>query len=385
MSWDDGDKNNPWKSNGDKGPADLDAIVRDLQRKLSGFLGGRGGRGGRGDSGDGEAFRPGRAAGGGFIAGAVVLALGLWGLTGFYQVSDAERGVVLRFGALDRVSPPGLRWHMPWPIESVELINTNVTERYVYQGSMLTRDENIVLVDLVVQFRRTNPEDYLFNVRAPEETLEDVTASAIREIIGKNDLDFILTGGRTEVAAQTQEVIQATLDSYGTGFTVFEVNLQDANFPRDVEDSVQDAIRAREDKERVSFEAQAYSNDILPNARGAAARQLQDAEGYRARVIADAEGEADRFLQILTEYERAPEVTRQRLYLETLEDVLANSTKVLIDTDGAGNNMIYLPLDRLMERRMNESSPTSFSAPSNASSSSSNSDSLARLRARETR
>lgn len=382
MSWDDGDKGNPWKSNGDKGPADLDAIVRDLQRKLSGFLGGRGGRG---DSGDGERFRPTGSAGGGVIFGAIVLVIGLWCLTGFYQVNDAERGVVLRFGEVQAVTGPGLRWHAPWPIDHVELINTNVTERYIYQGSMLTRDENIVLVDLVVQFRRTNPEDYLFNVQAPEETLEDVTASAIREIIGKNDLDFILTEGRTEVAAQTQEVIQSTLDSYGTGFTVFEVNLQDANFPRDVEDSVQDAIRAREDKERVSFEAQAYANDILPNARGAAARQLQDAEGYRARVIADAEGEADRFLQILTEYERAPAVTRQRMYLETIEDVLANSTKVLMDTDGSGNNLIYLPLDRLMERRGGEMPPTSYASPSGAQSSSSNSDSLARLRARETR
>ena len=229
MSWDDGDKGNPWKSNGDKGPADLDAIVRDLQRKLSGFLGGRGGRG---DSGDGERLRPGGSAGSGIIVGAIVVAIGLWGLTGLFQVNDAERGVVLRFGAIQRVSGPGLRWHMPWPIESVELINTNVTERYTYQGSMLTRDENIVLVDLVVQFRRTNPEDYLFNVQAPEETLEDVTASAIREIIGKNDLDFILTSGRTEVAGQTQEVIQSTLDAYGTGFTIFEVNLQDANLPR---------------------------------------------------------------------------------------------------------------------------------------------------------
>ena len=171
------------------------------------------------------------------------------GADGFFQVNAAEIGVVLRFGEFNRQAPPGLRWHMPWPIERVELINTNVTERFLYQGSMLTRDENIVLVDLVIQYRRTNPIDYLFNVRTPEETLEDVTASAIREVIGNNDLDFILTSGRTEVAAQTQAVIQSTLDSYGTGFTVFEVNLQEANFPRDVEDSVQDAIRAREDKD----------------------------------------------------------------------------------------------------------------------------------------
>ncbi len=381
MSWDDsGNKGNPWKSGGDKGPADLDAIVRDLQRKLAGLLGGRGGRGSSGDAGN----APGRSPGRGLVFGGIVMLAGLWGLTGLYQVNAAEIGVVLRFGALQGLAAPGLRWHLPWPIEQVDLINTNVTERFPYQGSMLTRDENIVLVDLVVQFRRTNPEAYLFNVEAPEETLEDVTASAIREVIGKNDLDFILTAGRTEVAAQTQAVIQSTLDAYGTGFTIFEVNLQEANFPRDVEDSVQDAIRAREDKERMSLEAQAYAYDILPNARGAAARQLQDAEGYRARVIADAEGEADRFLQILTQYERAPAVTRERLYLETLEQVLGNSAKVLLDTEGSGN-VIYLPLDRLMERRAGAAPSAAYSSPANATPSGTNNDSLARLRARDSR
>jgi membrane protease subunit HflK len=381
MSWDgSGDKNNPWKSGGDKGPADLDAIVRDLQRKLAGLLGGRGGRGSDSDGG-----RPGRGGNSGVIVGALLVLAGLWGLTGFYQVDDAERAVVLRFGKFQNVALPGLRWHIPWPVDSVELINTNVTERFPYQGSMLTRDENIVLVDLVVQFRRTDPEAYLFNLRAPEETLEDVTGSAIREVIGKNDLDFILTEGRTEVAAQTQGLIQATLDSYGTGFTVFEVNLQEANFPRDVEASVQDAIKAREDKERVSLEAQAYSNDILPNARGAAARQLEDAEGYRARVVANAEGEADRFSQVLVEYEKAPEVTRQRLYLETMEQILASATKVFLDSDGSGN-LIYLPLDRLMEQRGSGVNPsTSFSAPSGNGAQTNAADSLQRLRARDQR
>jgi membrane protease subunit HflK len=279
----------------------------------------------------------------------VVAAIGVWALTGFYVVDDAERGIVLRFGEFQAVTQPGLRWRVPWPVDSVELVNTNVTERFDYQGSMLTEDENIVLVDLVVQYRRTDPEAYLFNLRDPVETLRDVTGSAIREVIGKNLLDFILTQGRAEVAAETQTLIQSTLDAYGTGITVYEVNLQDANFPRDVEESVQDAIRAREDKERMGLAAEAYANDILPKARGAAARQLQDAEAYRARVIADAEGEADRFVQILFEYERAPEVTRRRMYLDTLEQVLANSTKVLLDSEGGGN-LIYLPLDRLMDR-----------------------------------
>ena len=235
-------------------------------------------------------------------------------------------------------------------MDTYELINTNVTERYGYRGSMLTEDENIVVVELVVQYRRTDPEAYLFNLREPEATLQDVTSSAIREVVGKNVLDFILTEGRAEIAAETQTLIQSTLDFYGTGITVYEVNLQDANFPPDVEASVQDAIRAREDRERMSLEAQAYSNDVIPRARGAAAREIQDAEGYRARVTADAEGEADRFVQILREYEKAPGVTRQRLYIETLEQVLANSTKVLVDAAG-GNNLLYLPLDRLVERR----------------------------------
>ncbi len=375
MAWDDGDKDNPWKSGGRKGPVDLDAIVRDLKRKLPGLLGGR--RGGNGASGGGAGRR---RASKGLVNGAVTLLVAAWAFTGLYQVNDAERGMVLRFGAFQTITQPGLRWHIPWPIEAVEKINTNVTERFPYQGSMLTRDENIVLVDLVVQFRRTDPEAYLFNMRSPEGTLGNITGSAIREVIGKNELDFILTEGRAEVAAQAQALIQSTADAYGTGLTIYEVNLQEANFPGDVEASVQDAIKAREDKERMSFEAEAYANDIVPNARGAAARQLQDAEGYRARVIADAEGEASRFTQILFEYERAPNVTRQRIYLETLEEILANSTKVLLDAEGGGN-LIYLPLDRLMERREEPQSSLLAPAPTVSDSSSS----TAQLRARDIR
>ena len=376
MSWNDpDDKNNPWKSGGNKGPADLDAIVRDLQRKLSGLLGGRGSGNGASNGGTG------RRASGGLLSSALMLLVAVWAFTGFYQVNDAERGIVLRFGAFQNIAQPGLRWHIPWPVESVETINTNVVERFPYQGSMLARDENIVLVDLVVQFRRTDPEAYLFNMRAPEETLGDITGSAIREVIGKNVLDFILTEGRAEIAAQAQALIQMTVDTYGAGLTIYEVNLQEANFPGDVEASVQDAIKAREDKERMSFEAEAYANDIIPNARGSAARALLDAEGYRARVIADAEGEASRFSQILFEYEKAPGVTRQRMYIETLEEILANSTKVLLDTPEGGSNLIYLPLDRLMERREPQSNLVPLANPTIGDSS----NSSARLRARDTR
>src|SRR5690606_2472624 len=281
-------------------------------------------------------------------AGAAVL-LAVWALSGIYVVDAAERGVVLRFGAYQATTLPGLRWHLPWPIETVEKINIGETVSWRYDGSMLTRDENIVNVNLVVQYRRTDPQAFLFNMRDPERTLYDVTASAIRETVGKNELDFILTEGRNEIAAQTQELLQATLDAYGAGITVYEVNLQEAQFPREVEVAVQDAIKAREDRERRILEAEAYRNQILPQARGEAERQRQEAEAYRARVIADAEGEADRFLQILAEYRAAPEVTRERIYLETLEEVLGNSTKVLVNTEG-GNNMLYLPLDQLRER-----------------------------------
>jgi len=356
MAWDDGDKGNPWRPGG-KGPADLDAIVKDFQRKLAGLFGGR--RAGRG--GDGGPA----AAGAALLAAALVVVVCGWLLSGFYKVDAAERGIVLRFGEYRATTQPGLRWHLPWPIEAVEKINTQRTETWPYQGSMLTRDENIVNVDLIVQYRRTNPEDYLFNVRSPEETLRNVTASAIREVIGKNDLDFILTEGRAEVAAQTHDLLQRTLDAYGTGITVFQVNLQEANFPREVEDAVQDAVKAREDRERAILSAEEYRNRILPRARGAAARQREEAEAYRQQVIANAEGEADRFSRIVAEYQKAPAITRQRIYLETLEEILASSTKVLVNTEG-GNNLLYLPLDQLIQqrqRRTTQSEPSTVPAP----------------------
>jgi membrane protease subunit HflK len=352
MAWDDGDKGNPWRSDKDKGPADLDAVVRDFQRKLAGLF--RGGRGGGSRGGDPQLNS-------GLVITGVILLLAVWGFAGIYQVDEAERGVVLRFGAFRDLTQPGLQWHWPWPIETVEKINIGATERMTYQGSMLTRDENIVSVDLVVQFRRTDPKAFLFNMRDPEKTLTNVTGSAIREVIGRNLLDFILTDGRTQVARETQDLLQSTLDAYGSGVTVYEVNLQEANFPREVETAVQEAIKAREDRERKILEAETYSNEILPRARGEAAKRRQNAEAYRGEVIANAEGETDRFDQILAEYQKAPAVTRERLYIETLETILANSTKVIVDTDG-GNNMLYLPLDQLMQRRANASNSEPASA-----------------------
>lgn len=345
MAWDDGDKGNPWRPGKDKGPADLDAVLRDFQRKLSSLFGGGGG-GGQG----GEPIH------GGLIAVAVVLLLAIWAATGLYTVDAAERGIVLRFGAYHATAQPGLGWHLPWPIESVEKVNIGETARLMYQGSMLTKDTNIVSVDLVVQYRRTDPEKFLFNMRDPEDTLADATASAIREVVGHNMLDFILTNGRAQIASQTQELLQNMLNSYDVGVTIDEVNLQEVNFPREVQATVQDAIKAGEDKKRRILEAQSYSNEVLPQARGEAAKRRQDAEAYRARVVADAEGEADRFSQVLVEYKKAPAVTRERMYIETLQAVLANSTKVLVDT-GSNNNLLYLPLDQLMQHRQTAAAP----------------------------
>jgi len=340
MAWDDGDKGNPWKSDKGKGPADLDAVVRDLQRKLAGLFRG----GGSGQGSDGE---PGLSSG--LATSAVVILVFVWASFGFYRVDAAERGLEFRFGAFQGLTDPGLQWHWPWPIESAEKVNTGATEPFEYRAGMLTRDENIVNVALVVQFRRTDAERFMFKLRDPMDTLEAATASAIREVIGRNVLDFILTEGRAEVSQQTQDLLQATLDLYGAGITIYEVNLVGAEFPPEVESAVQDSIRAREDRERRILEAQTYSNDVLPRARGEAARRRQEAEAYREQVVADAEGESDRFTQVLVEYQKAPAVTRERMYIETLEEVLSTSTKVLVDTEG-GNNLLYLPLDQLMRR-----------------------------------
>jgi membrane protease subunit HflK len=345
MAWNDsGNGKNPWDRGGDnEGPPDLDKIVRDWQRRFSSLLGGKGGRSG---SGSGASDGPGGAA----ITGLLVLALIGWLATGLYRINADERGVVFRFGAFTTTTPPGLRWHLPWPIEAAEKVGVTRLNTIRQQTRMLTADENIVVVDLVVQYLNADPVDYLFNIQDPDGTLSDISESVIREVVGKNPIDFVLLEGRTEIALRTQEEIQQTLDEYGAGITISKVNLQDTNFPSQVEAAVQDAIKAREDKERLSFEAQSYANDILPRARGESVRRNQDAEAYKAQVTADAEGEASRFLQLLTEYERAPSVTRDRLYLDAIEEVYGNSNKVLLDVEGSGN-MIYLPIDKLIEQR----------------------------------
>ena len=332
MAWNEpGNGKNPWDRGQGQGPPDLDKIIKAWQQRLLALL--RGGRGSRGSSVGQSGGQPGGPA----IFALLGLIVAVWLATGFYRVDDAERGVVTRFGKYSETTLPGLRWHMPWPVERVERVNTNEIVPFKQQTRMLTADENIVVVDLVVQYRKADPVKYLFNVRDPEATLQDISESAIREVIGKNKMDFVLLEGRTEIAVLTEKLVQQTLDEYQTGMLVTKVNLQDA-------------IKAREDRERLSFEAQAYANDVIPRARGEAVRRQQDAEGYRARVVADAQGEAARFELLLTEYKKAPEVTRRRLYLESKEEIYGASNKILVDSD-SGNNLLYLPVDKILEQR----------------------------------
>ena len=347
MAWNEPGKNrNPWGNRPDRGSADLDDALRNFQRKLARLFGG--GRGGNGDGSGSSTGGRARGFGIGTIAAALLV---IWAATGVYQVDAAERAVITRFGRYVRTTQPGIGMHIPWPVEARRIVNIGSIETFNDQTRMLTQDENLVDLNIAVQYRRAEPIDFSFNVRDPEDTLGEVSESAIREIIGRSRLDFVLEEGRQEITARTKELVQRTLDIYKTGIEVTSVSLVGVSVPEQVQTSQRDAIKAREDKERLALEAQAYSNDILPKAKGSAARQLEESQAYKARIVADAEGEAERFSKLLAAYERAPGVTRQRLYYETIEDVLGSTNKVLVDTEGTGN-MLYLPLDKLTERRV---------------------------------
>ena len=334
MAWNEpGNGKDPWKRDGDE-PNDLDQIVQQWQRRLGGIFGGRGG-GARGAGG-----------GGGYIL--VILLVVAWGITGFYRVDEAERGVVQRFGAYQPPERmPGLHWHIPFPIERVDLVNANQVLNFAYRTEMLTADEQYVNIDMVVQYRRTDPVKYSFEVVEPEVTLQDVTESALREVVGTSELEVLIAARRDEIASRTQEGLQTTLDDYGAGLTITSISLENVNYPEAVQSAVDDAQKARNDSERFQLEADRYARDVVPKARGEAARVLEDAKAYRDRVIADAEGEAARFVALLTEYQKAPEVTRERLYIDAIEDVYGRSNKVFLDAEGSGN-LLYLPLDRMI-------------------------------------
>ena len=347
----------PWggpRRGGQQGPPDLDEIVRNIQNKFSGLFGG--GKGG------GPGLRLGRM--GGIGLGAILsVIIGLWLFSGFYIVKQAENGVVLQFGKFQEITTPGLNWHYPFPIERVNKINVqNVFSMEVgyrtnertgrgrhvpHEALMLTEDENIVDIEFAVQYRISDAAAYWFNVEQPEVTIAQATESAIREIVGKSTLDYVITDGRVDVANRTQLLLQKILDRYDTGILITTAKMQKAQPPEQVKAAFDDAVKAREDEQRFRNEAEAYANDILPRARGKAARLVQEGEGYKASVIARADGDARRFTQIAREYAKAPDITRERLYLETMEAVLSNTTKVFIDQQG-GNNILYLPLDKII-------------------------------------
>ncbi|MGQ0428776.1 MAG: FtsH protease activity modulator HflK [Gammaproteobacteria bacterium] len=348
MAWNDPGKNeNPWQRRPEPGPPDLDEALRRLQKKLRGMFGG----GGRGPGAG--ATRGGGAFGLGYIVAGLLI---LWGLTGFYQNDAAERSVITRFGRYVATTTAGLNWRIPWPIDRRTVVNVSEFQSFSDRTRMLTQDEALVDINLAVQYRRADPENFVFVVRDPEETLGEVSESAIREVIGQSKLDFVLELGRQEISARTKELVQRTIRAYNTGIEVISVNLQDVSVPEQVAPAQKDAIKAREDKDRATLSAQTYANDIVPKARGAAVSTVEGARAYRSRKIADAEGETARFLALATEYQRAPAVTRERLYLETMERVLGSSAKIIVDTQGAGN-LVYLPLDKLLEQRGQQRAP----------------------------
>ncbi|MBV5309898.1 FtsH protease activity modulator HflK [Chromatium okenii] len=353
MAWNEpgGGNQDPWggKNGGDnQGPPDLDEVVRKLQEQIAGFFGGGENKPSRrsssgGDDGDQFGTR---------IIGVVLgLAVVVWLASGIYIVEPAERGVVTRFGAYVDTTGPGPHWHLPLPIESVAKVNVDEISTFSHRAAMLTQDENIVEVELTVQSRIQDAADYLFQDQSPERTLNDATVTVVRVTIGQSKLDYVMTEGRGAVAITIKERIQALMDQYKTGLVVTSINMQPAKPPDQVKAAFDDAIKAREDKERLENQAEAYSNEVLPQARGGAARILADAKAYRDRVVAESEGEASRFTAVLNQYAKAPEVTRQRLYLETMEQVLSGNNKILLDVHEGANSLLYLPVEQLMKQQ----------------------------------
>lgn len=340
------------KRGGSDGPPDLDEMLKKFNQKLGNVFGSRGNGGGSGG--------PSPAMMGSGFALASGLAVSVWLASGFYIVEEGSRGVELRLGRYTQSTQPGPRWHWPYPIETREVVNMqqvraievghrNAQKTKVKEESlMLTEDQNIVDVQFAVQYTVTNEFDFLFNNRNPDEAVRQVSETAMREIVSKSRMDFVLYEGRSDIASRTKVLMQQILDRYKTGIAISNVNLQNAQPPEQVQASFDDAVRAKQDRERLKNEGEAYANDILPKARGAAARLMEEANGHKQRVVANAQGDASRFSQVLTEYDKAPGVTRERLYLDMMQQVLQSTSKIVVDQKG-GNSLLYLPLDKLIQ------------------------------------
>ena len=344
MAWNEpgnnGNDKDPWNNKGgrDQGPPDLDEVFRKFSNKFSGLFGGK-------KSGNGS----GGGLGGAGISFILIIAVIVWALSGIYTVKEAERGVVLQFGKYDRIAEPGLRWKMTF-IETVIPVDIEAVRSLSASGFMLTEDENVVSVEFQVQYRVIDPYLYKFSVTNADSSLEEALDSALRYVVGHAKMDQVLTNGREEVRQNTWDELNKIIEPYNLGLIVTDVNFKDSRPPTEVKDAFDDAIAAQEDEERFIREAEAYAREIEPRARGQVTRMTQEAEGYQERITLEAQGEVARFEKLLPEYQAAKEVTRERLYIDAMEEVLGSSSKVLVDVKG-GNNMMYLPLDKIMEKQ----------------------------------
>ncbi len=382
-----GNNDDPWGQRNRRGtgrqpgPPDLDEIFRQAKERIDNLFGRLTGGGGNGGGSSGG----GKSGGNGLIILLLVIGLGFWVSTGIYTVDQGEQAIELRFGKYTETNDAGLHWHIPTPFESVEIINTqnvNTVEVGYRKGNrtvqsvprealMLTQDENIIDIHFAVQYDIKDPTDLLFNVSEynsrdiADSVVRQATESAVREIVGRNTMDFAITEGRAQLASEAKSLVQSILDRYQTGINIRTVEMQNAQPPEQVKDAFDDVVRAREDEQRLKNLAEAYANDVIPKARGFSARILQEADAYKASIIAKAEGETARFDQVLSEYSKAPDITRDRLYLETMEQVFSRSSKMIIDQQNGGNTVMYLPLDQLLKNRSQFSEE---SDPSNQSS-----------------
>ncbi|ATC87976.1 FtsH protease activity modulator HflK [Pseudoalteromonas sp. NZS127_1] len=344
MAWNEpgnnGNDKDPWNNKGgrDQGPPDLDEVFRKFSNKFGGLFGGK-------KSGNGS----GGGLGGAGISFILIIAVIVWALSGIYTVKEAERGVVLQFGKYDRIADPGLRWKMTF-IETVIPVDIEAVRSLSASGFMLTEDENVVSVEFQVQYRVIDPYLYEFSVTNADSSLEEALDSALRYVVGHAKMDQVLTNGREVVRQNTWDELNKIIEPYNLGLIVTDVNFKDSRPPTEVKDAFDDAIAAQEDEERFIREAEAYAREIEPRARGQVTRMTQEAEGYQERITLEAQGEVARFEKLLPEYQAAKEVTRERLYIDAMEEVLGSSSKILVDVKG-GNNMLYLPLDKIMDKQ----------------------------------
>lgn len=332
MAWNEPGNKDPWGRN--KNNSSLDGVFKDFKKTINDLFG------------SGSSVPPSPKKSAGLLSGII---LAIYFLSGIYIVNDGERGVVLQFGSFNEITMPGPHW-IPRFIQSVEIVDVSKIRSVQQKAVMLTEDENIVSISFAIQYDIKDASDFIFNLREPDITVSQAGESAIREVMGQNTMDFIITEGRTKVAEDTKGLLQNVLDTYGAGVNVQSLNILEAQPPEQVQDAFSDAIKAREDEQRYINEAEAYRNEIIPLARGQAKQMLEQAIAYKVKLINAAEGEASRFTQLYSEYKKAPAVTKERLYLEAVESVLSNSSKVMIDVEG-GNNMMYLPLDQLINRK----------------------------------